>query len=89
MTPPQHRREVQGVERRSYDPNALIDTKTAAGLLGLTNHHTLEVWRSTKRYSELRYHRIGRAIRYRVADLEAFLAGNCVGAPRQRPQSPY
>ena len=58
----------------------LVDTKTAAKVLGLRNHHTLEVWRSTKRYPQLCYHRVGRAIRYRAADLEAFLAASLVGS---------
>jgi len=57
----------------------LIDTKTAAKILGLRNHHTLEVWRSVKRHPELRYHRVGRTIRYRTADLTAFLDANAVG----------
>ena len=59
--------------------DVLVDTKTAARLLGLYNHHTLEVWRSTKRHPGLCYHRVGRAIRYRIADLEAFLTANAVG----------
>ena len=57
----------------------LVDTKTAAKILGLRNHHTLEVWRSEKRYPELRYHRVGGAVRYRAADLESFLQAHAVG----------
>ncbi len=63
----------------------LVDTKTAAKVLGLHNHHTLEVWRSTKRYQELRFIRIGRAIRYSLSDLKRFLHANSVGgAPVER-----
>ena len=42
------------VKEVARDPNALVDTKTAAKFLGLRNHHTLEVWRSTQRHSALR-----------------------------------
>jgi hypothetical protein len=57
----------------------LVDTKTAAKVLGLRNHHTLEVWRSSASHSELRFFRIGRAIRYDISDLQAFLAANAIG----------
>lgn len=64
------------------DLDALVDTKTAAKILGLTNHRTLAVWRSTGRYPELRFLKIGRTVRYRVRDLLAFLE-KC-GRPRSR-----
>jgi hypothetical protein len=57
----------------------LVDTKTAARILGLRNYHTLEVWRSANRHPELRFHRVGRSIRYRIADLHAFLDASAVG----------
>jgi hypothetical protein len=69
----------------SFDVGELVDTKTAAKVLGLHNHHTLEVWRSTKRHQELRFIRIGRAVRYSLSDLKRFLQANSVGgAPIQR-----
>ena len=40
---------------------------------------TLAVWASTKRYA-LRYVKVGRCVRYRKADLEAFLNARTVGA---------
>ena len=64
--------------RETVEPD-LVDTKTAAKILSLRNHHTLEVWRSTGRFPTLRYHRVGRAVRYRRADLEEFLNSNSVG----------
>jgi hypothetical protein len=42
----------------------------AAGFLGI-KPQTLSVWRSTKRYA-LPYLKIGRCVRYRLADLIAF-----------------
>jgi hypothetical protein len=39
---------------------------------------TLAVWRSTKRYA-LAYIKVGRAVRYKKSDLEAFIAANGKG----------
>ena len=61
-----------------FEPD-LVDTKTAAKILSLRNHHTLEVWRSTGHFPSLQYYRVGRAVRYRRTDLEAFLNANLVG----------
>jgi hypothetical protein len=73
------------LRRNSSDPNAgagtpdLIDSKTAARLLGLRNHHTLEVWRSVGRHASLPYYKVGRAVRYRRGDIEAFLRAHLIG----------
>ena len=80
MTSPQPSSTSLQHVRNTRPVDDLVDTKTAAKILGLWNHHTLEVWRSTKRYPQLCYHRVGRAIRYRVADLDAFLAASLVGS---------
>ena len=56
----------------------LVDRKQAAAYLR-TSEHTLAVWASTKRYG-LPYVKIGRLVRYRRADLDAFIARNLVGA---------
>ena len=59
----------------------LLTTKEAAVLLRL-HPHTLEVWRSTGRYPELPFVRVGRhAVRYRMSDLERFV-GSDVSASR-------
>jgi excisionase family DNA binding protein len=50
----------------------LLNTEQAAAVLQVTPG-TLMVWRCTKRYP-LRFIRVGRLIRYRASDLEAFLA---------------
>jgi hypothetical protein len=39
---------------------------------------TLAVWRCTKRYP-LRYIKVGSKVRYRLADIESFLALRTVG----------
>jgi hypothetical protein len=55
----------------------LVSEREAAEILGLKNHSTLSVWRCTRRYA-LPYTKIGRAVRYRVADLEAFISSRTV-----------
>lgn len=50
----------------------LLDDHAAAEMLDVSPG-TLSVWRSTGRYS-LPYLKIGRKVRYRRADLEAWLA---------------
>lgn len=55
----------------------LLDEKRAAAYIGLTNHCTMAVWRSTKRYN-IPFVRIGRSIRYRKSDLDKFLEDRLV-----------
>lgn len=50
----------------------LLDDKAAASILDVSPG-TLSVWRSTGRYN-LPFLKIGRKVRYRRADLEAWLA---------------
>ena len=52
----------------------LLDPKQAARVLGLTPH-TLAVWRSEKRY-ELPFVKVGNRVRYRAADIHAFIDSN-------------
>lgn len=56
--------------------NQLRNEKESAQFLGL-KPGTLQVWRSTKRYP-LAYVKVGRLVRYRQSDLEAFLIGRTV-----------
>ena len=56
----------------------LLDERQAAEFLNVTAG-TLSVWRCTRRYP-LPYIKVGRLVRYRLADLEAFLASRTVGA---------
>jgi len=50
----------------------MLTDKQAAEFLGIKKQ-TLAVWRSTARY-ELPFVKVGRAVRYRVSDLEKFIA---------------
>ena len=58
-------------------PSALVDEKQAAEILGITAG-TLSVWRCVRRY-DLPYVKVGRAVRYRLSDLEAFARSRTVG----------
>ena len=49
----------------------LLSRKEAARLLGVKSG-TLEVWASTRRY-ELPFIKVGRLVKYRMSDLEAFV----------------
>ena len=51
--------------------NPLLNRKEAAEKLGVTEG-TLAVWSCTKRYG-LPFIKVGRLVKYRLADLEAFL----------------
>lgn len=58
----------------------LLTRPEAAEYLGLAIS-TLEVWASTKRV-DLPYVKLGHAVRYRVADLEAFIERGTVNPGR-------
>jgi predicted DNA-binding transcriptional regulator AlpA len=60
-------------------PAPLLDSDQVAELLNVTRK-TLEVWRCVRRYPALRYIRVGRAVRYRPEDVQAFLDSRTVGA---------
>lgn len=64
--------------RRPDDADALVSATDAAILLGIAPA-TLAIWRCTRRYP-LPYVKIGRCVKYRVSDLEAFVARRTVGA---------
>ena len=54
------------------DPDSLFTTPEAAAYLGVSPK-TLETWRCTGRHG-LPYIRVGRLVRYRMRDLEEWLA---------------
>jgi excisionase family DNA binding protein len=56
---------------------ALLTREQAATYLGV-RPQTLAVWASAKRYG-LPLVKVGRSVRYRVADLERWLAARTVG----------
>lgn len=62
------------------DPkNTLLNRAQAAEYLGVSKG-TLEVWACTKRY-DLPYVKVGRLVKYRLSDLQAFVASRIVGQP--------
>lgn len=56
---------------RQYRPTDLLSRKEAALYLGVAEQ-TLAVWKSTGRH-KIPILKIGRLVRYRIADLDAFL----------------
>lgn len=54
----------------------LLSTEEAAEYLG-TKPHTLEIWRAVGRYG-IPYIKVGRLVKYRRADLDAWLASRMV-----------
>ena len=55
----------------SNSKHTLLTRKEAAAILG-TTEGTLAVWASNKRYS-LPYVKIGRLVKYKLSDLNAFI----------------
>ena len=56
----------------------LLNVEQAAEFIGVTSH-TLDVWRCTKRHS-IPYLKVGRLVKYRLTDLEAWLTSRTIGA---------
>ena len=54
----------------------LLTNEEAAEYLGVASN-SLAVWRTTKRYA-IPYVKVGRLVKYRIADLDAFLASRTV-----------
>lgn len=61
--------------------DSLLEPEKAAAFLQV-KPETLQVWRSTKRYP-LAYVKVGRLVRYRQSDLDAFLRVRTQGAESQ------
>lgn len=57
----------------SYDPDQHLNTADAAALIG-RKPKTLENWRARK--CGPAFHRVRRAVSYKVADLQAFMAAH-------------
>jgi predicted DNA-binding transcriptional regulator AlpA len=62
----------------------LVSAETAAELLG-TTPQTLANWRNTGRYA-LPYVKIGRLVRYRLLDLDAFIQARTVVPHSSKPE---
>lgn len=61
-----------------YTDDSLLSRQEAADFLGVKKH-TLEVW-AVSRLQDLPYVKIGRLVKYRYADLLAFVRRNTEGA---------
>ena len=58
----------------STSPSPLLSAKQAIKFIGIRNTGTLHVWRCHGRGPK--YVRVGRSIRYRLQDLQAFIESN-------------
>jgi excisionase family DNA binding protein len=58
--------------------NQLLTPQQASEVLQVSPE-TLNVWRATRRY-KLPYVKVGRSVRYRLSDLEAFIQERLVGS---------
>lgn len=58
--------------------DALLTPDETAAALDVTPG-TLQVWRTTKRYP-LKYVKVGKNVRYRLADVQAFIESRTVAA---------
>lgn len=62
----------------SKTPIELLTRREAAAYLGVSEQ-TLAIWKCTGRYS-LPYVKIGRLVKYRKSDLDAFIEGRVMSA---------
>lgn len=74
-----------GLKTVALQAQQLLTEKQAAAMLAVS-FTTLATWRCKKRYT-LPFVKIGngRAVRYRLSDLEAFIAGGLTTATTPRP----
>ena len=66
-------------------PNGLVDTNEATMRMGLKNPKTLANWR--RHEFGPAYHRVGRFIRYSVADIEEWLRNRRVDCSQGSPEN--
>lgn len=57
---------------------ALLTGEQTAAILNVSPA-TLAVWRCTRRYPGLKYCKIGKCVRYREQDVQAFIRAGAVG----------
>lgn len=75
-----HNAFAKNGESHLLNKSPLLTSEETATWLGLKNKHTLEIWRSTKRYPELEYIKVGRLVRYKRDAIERFLLARTVCA---------
>ena len=64
------------ISQNNLPAKKLLTRPEAAKYLGITEQ-TLAVWACTKRY-DLAYVKVGRLVKYRLADLDAFIERHTV-----------
>ena len=64
-------------------PSPLLTSEQAAEILGTTPGN-LSVWRCTRKV-QIPFVKIGKSVRYRLADLEKFIESRTVGAEPAAP----
>lgn len=69
-----------GLSTHLKSQSELLSREQAASYLGVTSR-TLAVWKSTGRYN-LPVIKIGRLVKYRISDLDNFIARRTVGGDR-------
>lgn len=62
----------------NYQQDQLLTPNQASEVLGVSTQ-TLAIWRCNKRYN-LSYVKVGRYVRYRYADIQAFIEAQTVVA---------
>lgn len=73
-----HSSLIQTAIARAFQPSDLLTDSEVAQYLRI-QPHTLRVWRSARRRPQLRFVRVGRLVRYRFADVTAFIEANTQG----------
>ena len=72
-----HPYSEKDISRRARRAPVLLTAEETAEILGV-KPQTLAVWRCAKRYG-LPYLKLGRSIRYRLVDVESFIAASVRG----------
>ena len=60
------------MQAETHTPKKLLTALEASQYLGIQSQ-TLAVWRCRGRHPHLRFHKIGRLVRYSVADLQKWI----------------
>ncbi len=70
--------ELRTIAERTFQPTDLLTDSEVAQYLRLTAH-TLRCWRSARSQTGLRFIRLGRQIRYKFSDVQAWIESNAHG----------
>ena len=62
-------------ENKNKNNDRLLSSREASERLGLY-HNTLNIWRCSKKGNGLPYIKVGRAVRYQLSDVQAYIDKN-------------